>query len=804
MIDSSRFLLARLQFESLTDKTNPRKLQQALLQLSGGSTALESEYDKALVRIDQQRDGFRELAYKVLTWIVYARRELYIDELREAVAIYEGMDDIDHETDLDEEEQLASVCAGLVRIDREAGVMRLVHHTTQRYLEKVLPKRSEGEIAVARDCLTYLTMDIFKQSLLEQEPVAYHLLQKYRLFWYASDHWGRHIKPEFEQDLIPYIDGLLSSPELVKAAIRFLFEDVIHDVVGSTAVRNDLYTEYTVFNPEFRFGLPPAHVCAYFGMSSTLSRIIDQGGAIDDKDITGKTPLSWAAKSGHTEVVKLLLEQPDVLVDSRDCQGWTPFSLATFYGHLNIVEILLRRQDVNINATADREGTPLNLAVSQGHVDIVKLLLDRPEVSVEPPPFEGWSQNKFSLLESAIQLQASEMLEVLMEHAYIRGDPSAYSEDDLLLHAAERGTAEQMRYILSTTKADPNTEGFNGWTPLGRAVRNKRTDAVETVRILLNQVNIRTDSKDHDGRTPLSYAAECGSLKIVEALLQRPEINPDSIDNVGRTPLSYAAGSSSEEVVRCLLAHPIIQLNSKDNKGRTPLSYAAIGSRYDIVQIFLEIPKTEMDTTDNSGLTPFLWAVKQDDPRVIELFLRQWLTRSDSARAYASLAQKAIKDIHHVSKDSYLPMPNKILDLLGHCLLYLGYRDSALLAFRQQVKIEQDTLLASHKGTACDGCDMRPVSGARFVCTTCMKFDLCAVCRDKYIKFKTLNGCADHEFLEVRGQKNSDESLDRLDQIVDSLQDQSQMDSGSDSAPAMPVSAEWRKGIEERYRHWGY
>ncbi|KAF2183391.1 ankyrin, partial [Zopfia rhizophila CBS 207.26] len=61
---------------------------------------------------------------------------------------------------------------------------------------------------------------------------------------------------------------------------------------------------------------------------------------VDSKDGYGWTPLSWAARSGHEAVVKLLLETGKVDVDSKGGYGWTPLSWAAGNGHEAVVKLL--------------------------------------------------------------------------------------------------------------------------------------------------------------------------------------------------------------------------------------------------------------------------------------------------------------------------------------------------------------------------------------------------------------------------------------------------------------------------------
>ena len=49
--------------------------------------------------------------------------------------------------------------------------------------------------------------------------------------------------------------------------------------------------------------------------------------------MSGRSPLFWAARNGHKEVVKLLLERDDVNPDAADEYGRTPLCEAIENGH---------------------------------------------------------------------------------------------------------------------------------------------------------------------------------------------------------------------------------------------------------------------------------------------------------------------------------------------------------------------------------------------------------------------------------------------------------------------------------------
>ena len=89
---------------------------------------------------------------------------------------------------------------------------------------------------------------------------------------------------------------------------------------------------YRIMDP-YSDACPPkgtslVHVVSRYGVFGLLTAILQRIGQItidtDNKDETGRTPLSWAAAGGHEAIVKLLLDTGKVDVDTRDNAGWTP------------------------------------------------------------------------------------------------------------------------------------------------------------------------------------------------------------------------------------------------------------------------------------------------------------------------------------------------------------------------------------------------------------------------------------------------------------------------------------------------
>lgn len=114
----------------------------------------------------------RHLAKQILYWIVYAAGQLSALELQEALAVEEGTSKLDKENkpDLDD---MISVCVGLVTIDDGSNVIRLVHYTTQEFLQNLPDWVSTAQLAIAKMCLTYLAFRIFEAGFGDYDDNDY-------------------------------------------------------------------------------------------------------------------------------------------------------------------------------------------------------------------------------------------------------------------------------------------------------------------------------------------------------------------------------------------------------------------------------------------------------------------------------------------------------------------------------------------------------------------------------------------------------------------------------------------------------
>ena len=573
---------------------NKHEVQSTLDKLSKGSEALDRAYNEALQRINGQLPGKRLLAKRTLSWISYAQRLLTTQELCHALAIKPG-DKTLNTDNVYEVEDIISVCAGLVTVDEESGITRLVHYTAQEYFERVRLEWNPGaqkEIAVA--CLTYLSFDMFRSGscgrgkAFEIEPADFRshfeLLRardkafEQRLienpfFDYAARSWSEHVRPVQSITL--------------QLALAFLGDEALVD----SAAQGALIQEYRSagYSRKFPNRISGLHLTAGYGLSYLTERLLDQeqsGSDIDGdlRDSSGRTALLLAAGNGYDAAVKVLLGS-DKVKDGEskdDIYGRTALSWAAGSGHEAVVKLLLgseKVRDRDLRDSSDR--TALSWAAENGHEAVVKLLLGSDEVRDR----DSKDNLGRTALSWAVENGHEAVAKLLVEHDDVDADLADNVSRTPLSWAAEEGHEVMVRLLVDSGKVDVDSRDQGGWTPLSYAAE-KGHEVV--VRLLVDSGKVDVDSKNNYGGTPLSHAAKQGHEVVVRLLVDSGKVDVDSKDNHGGTPLLYAAAGGHEAVVQLLVEREDVEANSKDWVGRTPLSYAAEGGHKAVVKVLLE------------------------------------------------------------------------------------------------------------------------------------------------------------------------------------------------------------------------
>ena len=298
-------------------------------------SGLSDAYTATLTRLKAQKGYKSVLGLKVLMWVLYSERPLRAEELCHALGVEIGSADLDPEN-IPSLQTLLSSCLGLVTVEATSSVVRLVHFTLQEYLLRDQILSHNPHSAIAEICLTYLNFGCIRHlsPVLHSSPSTTPLLE------YASVYWGIHARR-----------GMTGNSKMLALRLLDRFDEHISTQLLLLHSNRD-----RGWGPYFRrkggpTGFTGLHGAAFLGIAETVSTMLEmKEWDANAYDCMGMTALMWAAREGHEEVVKVLLQREDVNLDHADtlCRR-TPLSWAAWNGHEVVVKMLLEREDVNLD-----------------------------------------------------------------------------------------------------------------------------------------------------------------------------------------------------------------------------------------------------------------------------------------------------------------------------------------------------------------------------------------------------------------------------------------------------------------------
>ncbi|RDA90642.1 hypothetical protein CP533_6830 [Ophiocordyceps camponoti-saundersi (nom. inval.)] len=596
------FLLAKLHVDFLRYKTSVKTILDALKDLPRGSGAYNKAYDLAMKRIATQPKDHQTLANQALAWIVHARGSISPWALQHALSIEVGQTHFDEDA-LPDIGILVSVCAGLVVIDKESEVIRLVHYTTRQYFQET--RKSwfpQAEARIAKSCITYLLLEDFMAGPCHDSEEYSERNTQYPLYLYAAQNWGFHARRA--ETLPEEVEPFLVPSSKLDAAFQGQMD--LFESSERLASRSE-YGQFLDRSHDFA----PLHLIAIFGLFEVLNDLNCQESSIKSRDFLGKTPLYHAIHHGHERVVERLLEEridsditnallmameeknPSMVrhivitygddIKLRCPFVWDVLKKAAGLGVVEIAECLLHYLGQAMTRTTSRKtifplletevgylhdevafdskrcrcrlagGLLLKSAMWSEDMATTRLLLDRgAEFEIDHETFHI----------AAIGTDGS-IIELLLDKGADVQSKDSYGRTAL----ARTEKAENIMTLLDRG-ADIGSRDNRGLTPL----HDRRTaDAVHT--LLERGAAACIESRESRGRTPLRWAVDYDRFHVAAVLLQRGGADIETKDDLGLTPLNVAIDGRHDSAIRFLLDQGA-DIEARDARGRTPLQRA--------------------------------------------------------------------------------------------------------------------------------------------------------------------------------------------------------------------------------------
>ncbi|KAI0024278.1 hypothetical protein F4780DRAFT_655506 [Xylariomycetidae sp. FL0641] len=331
------FLLAKLSLDEVKNKRTLANLRRALASLHKGEGAYERAYEQAMGRIREQDKDSRELAEAVLQWMIFPRRRLELKEVQHALAVEIGSSTFDEEN-IPSPEDMVSVCAGLVTLSPAKCDVDFVHYTTHDYFEQSKDRLFPGaQSLIARTLLTYLN-SVISPAIggMTTDQVG----ETYPLCSYAVRHWGNHAQDLTSCD--PAISRFLQDRTQAAYLSNFNYLVFIANHSSRALFMARPMDRVVPLGPdEPLLPMTLLHYAALFGLEALAAGLLREH-AVDQQDRRGRTALHYAAGSGNTGFVRLLMEEK-ANIGIADVEGMTPLGLAARLHHQTTCQVLCER-----------------------------------------------------------------------------------------------------------------------------------------------------------------------------------------------------------------------------------------------------------------------------------------------------------------------------------------------------------------------------------------------------------------------------------------------------------------------------
>lgn len=461
-------------------------------------------------RIEHQGTEERDLAKKILSWITCAKRRLTIQELLHAVAVENGLSYLD-EDNLSDMQYVVSVCAGLVAVDEESGIIRLVHYTTQEYFERTWQiwfPRAHRDIAIAS--LTYLLFDQFATGPCGKWDEYRDRLQENPVYEYAARYWGYHAKEAYSE---------------VKDLVDKLFQR--RSTLASVAQVLSLERKFRSCIPLAHKGISGLHIAAWFGINDKVKELLKESQSHNAADKKGRTALHWASRNAQAQTVDLLIQE-GADANATDKRGMTALHYAALQGDNHLIQLLVKN-GAHLEVVDERGLTPFLTAADCVKIESVQefLFYDTAINAVNPE-----HQNALHLAILASKDAAPQLVGMLLSHGVC---PTLCDVKNMTpVHYAVAIRNLEIMQLFIEAGVDIN---FG----IERQRWRETTKAGQSFYVL-DQPSERTsaDSRDAVGLTPLHFAAYTGYRIMIEYLLSKGADPNACCCSDGDTPLHIA------------------------------------------------------------------------------------------------------------------------------------------------------------------------------------------------------------------------------------------------------------------------
>jgi ankyrin repeat protein len=471
-----RFRWVECQLDTISHHSSPATRRAAIKKLPRG---LDATYIRMLQMIEEKSEEYLEMACKAITWVIFARRLLTLEELTIAVSIAPGQEFTDDQK-LDEK-CLVEICSSFLNVNAQKRVSIAHFSVTEFFTTREFKRKKinpyfvddlQGHSQLLQTSLTWLSSSPFCGGLCETKTEFKDRYRNQR-FLYAAFYWQVHAKQcEESKNSQEEILSFLAGPAYEGwACFKTNREGVVYNWQDDPD--QSWVTRWPV--SRIRDTLSQA---AVFGLTKTALELLHHRGmsTINTKSIkSGEYPLIAAIEGRNEDLVQALLDLgADPVVGENQ---FTALDRALFVGKKSITEALVRFQpSLGRSKTLHRVKWTSLFHDSRDDADLVKSLITNETITFEQ--FCGRNG----------------------------------------LHEAVRSNKVLSAKVLIDNNVDINAVDDKLSTPLHYAARSWSPNDTAMIDLLVSQHGY-LKARDNLGRTPLDVAVYSGTLRPFVKLL---------------------------------------------------------------------------------------------------------------------------------------------------------------------------------------------------------------------------------------------------------------------------------------------
>ena len=392
---------------------------------------LDEIYERMLIQIPPKH---RVITRKILLWLLFAKRALFIEELAYAIGaeasrtmkLYDIMRDYIRQCG-----HFANLAEYKVTLVHQSAkdflIQRRPDPRAALYFDVIDLEQAQAELAVS--CLTHIQLALQSKcaAVIDLEDLKssqnfsfFELSDRYPFVNYASIFWSVHSRKcgQGGVNLIEKNPEFFANESRIREKLTYIYS-------VTTTLRSDWY----MLLRSYKGHCPLMHFACLSGLVPWIEKLLPNGDGkiqtlrrrsiLDQQDeFSGRTPLIAAILANHLPVVRVLV-QHGATVNFVDRIGRTPLSEAVHYKRSEIVRFLLEHHaDPNTRLSHIPiivEGTALHMACMNGDFECVELLVNSGAVFLHND-----GDTRLSGLQCAIRGRETRILRLLLKTLFSR------------------------------------------------------------------------------------------------------------------------------------------------------------------------------------------------------------------------------------------------------------------------------------------------------------------------------------------------------------------------------------------------